>query len=226
MKKLLLFALMAVSTAVFAGKNVKTIHVTPDNATIFVNGNEVGTGSYTYKFNNHTDFIMLKFTAPGYLTRTFKLLKDNPKETIHYKLMQDEALQNSVGSKDGVDMANKWMQITCKKGMTMDKVWRRLMSVAVDNFENVEVRDKDAGWIKTAWKEVTFESGQRVRTRLEMRITGDDESEEGISYKVRLSSEINNDADCYGEECYEKYDRVLRKFYDVLNDLQSSIGSN
>lgn len=226
MKRISFLALAIASTmAMFAAKNVKTIHVVPENATIYVNGNEVGNGSYTYKFDKHTDFVMLKFTAPGYITRTVKLMKDNPKETVAYTLFEDEAFKQSVGSSDGVDIANKWMNITCKKGMTEDKVWRRLLSVAIDNFENVEVRDKAAGWIKTAWKDTNFTCGLTVRTRLEVRIMVGGEDEDELSYKIRISSEIK-DSDCFGDQCYEKYPRVLRKFYDVINDMQSSLGAN
>ena len=226
MKRILFLSLALASTmAMFAAKNVKTIHVVPETATIYINGNEVGNGTYTYKFDRHTDFIMLKFTAPGYITKTVKLMKDNPKETIAYTLYEDEAFKQSVGSSDGVDIANKLMTITCKKGMTEDKVWRRLMSVAVDNFENVEVRDKAAGWIKTAWKDTNFTCGLTVRTRLEVRIMVGGEDENELSYKIRISSEIK-DTDCFGDQCYEKYPRVLRKFYDVINDMQSSLGAN
>lgn len=227
MKKILiLFAFMAVSSvAMGLVKKTKTIHVTPDNATIYINGSEVGTGAYVYKFDMKTDFIIVKFKAPGYIERSVRLLKTDPRQTVSYSLRFDEAMQQSLGSSDGVDMANKWMTVTCKKGMTEDVVWRRLMSVAIDNFENFEVKDKAAGWIKTAWKDTHFESGQTVRTRLEVRIVAGGEDDE-ISYKVRLSSEINIDPDCFGEECFEKYARVLRKYYDVLNDLQNSLGAN
>lgn len=168
MKKILiLFAFVAVSSVVMGlGKNTKTIHVTPDNAAIYINGSEVGTGAYVYKFDRKTDFIIVKFKAPGYIERTVRLLKTDPRQTVSYTLRVDEAMQQSLGSSDGVDMANKWMTVTCKKGMTEDIVWRRLMSVAIDNFENFEVKDKAAGWIKTAWKDTHFESGQTVRTRL------------------------------------------------------------
>lgn len=225
MKRILFLSLALLFTfSVIARTTTKTIHVTPDNAVIYLNGNEVGQGSYTVSFDKHTEFVMLKFVASGYITRTVRLTRDNPKETIEYKLYQDEAYANSYGSGDGVDMANKWMEVTCKKGLTEDQVWRRLMSVAVDNFENVEVRDKAAGWIKTAWKNTAFECGLTVRTRLEVRIAvGLDENE--LTYKIRLSSEIK-ETDCYGEQCFAKYDRILRKFYDVINDVQNSLGSN
>ncbi len=228
MRKILLVTLACVcSVAMFAAKGVKTIHVTPENAKIFINGQEVGNGTYDYKFDKNTDFVVLKFEAPGYITRkNIRLLKDNPKTVVAYTLYEDEALKQSVGSSEGVDIANKFMTITCKKGLKEDQVWRRIMGVATDNFENVEVRDKAAGWIKTAWKNTSFESGQTVRTRLEVRVIigGEDDSE--LSYKIRVSSEIKDDPDCSGDECYEKYPRVLRKFYDVINDLQSSLGAN
>lgn len=226
MKKLLFLSVVLFCAVTLSAKKiVKTVHITPDKATIYLNGSEVGNGTYDIVFPKNADFVVLKFECPGYLTKQVKLMKDNPKSTISYRLREDDAIMNSIGSGEGVDMANKWMQITCKKGMTEDKVWRRLMSVAVDNFENLEVRDKQAGWIKTAWKETTFESGQTVRTRLEVRIVigGDDEE---LSYKIRVSSEIKDEPDCFGEQCYVKYPRVLRKFYDILTDLQNSLGAN
>lgn len=201
----------------------KTIHVTPDNAKIFVDGNEVGNGSYTLKFNQRTDFYMLKFEAPGYLTKQVKLFKNNPNKTIAYKLAKDDFFFNSVGAsgEDGIDVANKWFEVTVKKGMTEDQIWKRLMSIANKNFENVEIRDKSAGWIRTAWSKTTFESGQVCRTRLEIKINTDIEEE--ITYRVKIYSEINNDPDCIGDDCFEKTDRLVKKFIDVVNELQNKL---
>lgn len=201
----------------------KTIHVTPDNAKIFVDGNEVGNGSYTLKFDPRTDFYMLKFEAPGYLTKQVKLFKNNPNKTIAYKLAKDDFFFNSVGAsgEDGIDVANKWFEVTVKKDMTEDQIWKRLMSIANKNFENVEIRDKSAGWIRTAWSKTTFESGQVCRTRLEIKINTDIEEE--ITYRVKIYSEINNDPDCIGDDCFEKTDRLVKKFIDVVNELQNKL---
>ncbi len=65
--------------------------VEPQNAKIFVNGSEVGSGSYTLKFDRRTDFYMLRFEAPGYLDRSVKLYKNNPQNTVSYTLLVDEA---------------------------------------------------------------------------------------------------------------------------------------
>lgn len=216
--------LLVATTCVFA--QTKTIHVTPDKAKIYVDGSEVGNGTYTLKFNRKTDFYVLKFEAPGYITKQVKLFKNNPNKTIAYKMAKDEFYLNSVGpngnasGEEAVDVANKWFDVTVKAGMTEDKIWKRLMSIANKNFENVEIRDKTAGWIRTAWAKTTFES-QVVRTRLEIKLNTDDEDE--ITYRVKIYSEINNDIECTGEDCFEKSDRVLKKYVDVINELQNKL---
>lgn len=201
----------------------KTVYVIPETAKIFYNGHEVGNGSYEVKFSRNEDFVVLKFEAPGYIPRTVKLFKNNPKKTVSYELFVDEAEMNSIGVGEGVDLANKFFSVTVKEGMTEDVVWKRLMNIAVTNFENVEVRDKAAGWIKTAWINSTF-LYQIVRTRLEIQLqfTGEDE----LAYRVRISSEIA-DKDCgTNNQCFTKYDRILKKYEQVISELQTSLGSN
>lgn len=204
-------------------KEKKTVYVTPETAKIYYNGQEVGNGSYTIVFGRDEDFVVLKFEAPGYISRTVKLFKNNPKKTISYELYADEAFNGSMGSDEGVDLANKFFSVTCKKGMTEDIAWKRLMNIAVTNFENVEVRDKAAGWIKTGWVNTTF-TYQIVRTRLEIQVQFTEENE--LSYRVKISSEIA-DKDCgTSNQCFSKYDRILRKYESVISELQTSLGSN
>lgn len=214
----LLLFLVACTTA---SAQKKTIHVVPEEAKIFVDGNEVGNGSYTVKFNRSTDFFMLRFEHTGYITRHVKLMKNNPNKTISYTLEEDEAMLNSVGG-EGMDIANRWFDVTCKKGLTEDVVWKRLMNIAVSHFENVEVRDKAAGWIKTGWRTTVFKH-QVVRTRMEVRLSFSEENE--LSYRARISSEIK-ERDCIGNQCYTQYNRVLKQYETVIQDLQTTIGSN
>ena len=227
MKKLVLFftVLMALMSQTVCGQT-KKIHVTPDKAKIYVDGSEVGNGTYSVKFNNKTDFYMLKFECPGYITKQVKLLKSNPNKTIEYRMDKDDFYFNSVGpsgnavGEDAIDVANKWFEVSVRDGMDEGKIWKKLMSIASKNFENVEIRDKSAGWIRTAWAKTNYDR-QVVRTRLEIKVNTDDDEE--ISYKVKIYSEVNNDIDCSGEDCFEKSDRVLKKYVDVINELQNKL---
>lgn len=223
---LMVLSILSPRLAGFISAQTKTIHVIPDNATIYVDGDEVGNGKYSLRFNNKTDFYVLKFAAPGYITKQVKLYKNNPNKTISYKLFEDEFYRNSVGPTgnsgldEDIDIANKWFDVVCKKGMSEDMIWKRLMNIVTKNFENVEIRDKSAGWIRTAWVK-TYYTNQIARTRLEIKINTDNDEE--ITYRVRISSEINNDLECTGAECFEKSDRVLKKYIEVINELQNKL---
>ena len=222
MKKLLIFGFLLsllVSFEATAAKKI-TINVIPETANIYIDGQMVGAGNYEVKFDKKTDFYVVKVEAPGYLSRTYRLLKSNPKNTVLYTLPIDEAYEASTGSEDGMDLANRWIDITCKKGLSEDVVWKRLISVCTNYFDNIEVRDKSAGWIKTAWKVTRFKN-QTVRTRLEVRMSFTDE--DVLSYRSRLVIQIK-DNECRGENCYKTYDRVLRTDEPLIQELQTSVG--
>ncbi|MCM1050856.1 MAG: hypothetical protein NC349_02750 [Paenibacillus sp.] len=222
-KRIVIMAIMAMlvsfSVPAFGAKKI-TVKTIPENATIFIDGQAVGEGSYTVKFEKDNELYIVTATAPGYIGKRIRLLKSNPQKSMVIRLNEDEAMEASTGSEDGAELANTWMDITCRKGLTEDKVWKRLMNIATSYFSNIEVRDKSAGWIKTSWKPTAF-TYQVVRTRLEIRMSFTDE--DVISYRARIVSEIK-DKDCTGKNCYEQYDRVLKIFQPMIEELQTSVG--
>lgn len=166
-------------------KKIK-INVIPETAKIYIDGQLVGEGTYQVKFEKGVDFYVVKAEAPGYITRTYRLLKSNPKNTVLYVLPEDDAFNSSIGSEDGNDIANRWFEVTCRKDMSEDVVWKRLISVCTNYFDNIEVRDKTAGWIKTQWHTDPLRN-TTVRTRLEVRMQFKDE--DVLAYRVRISVE-------------------------------------
>ena len=129
-------------------------------------------------------------------------------------------MKASFGSEDGSALANTWLDITCRKGLTEDLIWKRLMNVCTSYFDNISVRDKAAGWIKTNWKITKFPK-QLVRTRLEVRMSFI--NEETVSYRARISSQIK-DSDCPNDDCYTAWDRVLNKYEPMIQELQTTVG--
>ena len=197
-----------------------TIHTMPENATIAIDGAEVGNGTYTVKFEKKVDFYMVKVSAPGYLTKSFKLLKSNPNTSVLYKLSPDEAMQSSKGGDDaGMDMANRWFDIICGDGVPDDEIWKRLIQVSLNYFDNIEIRDKEAGWIRTGWKTTTF-TEQLVRTQMEVRVSFN--NGDATSYRVKIISEIKG-KNTPGAQGYTKYDRVLNSFTPLIDELQTSV---
>lgn len=222
-KKLILVITFITCLLVAVNAQKKTVVTYPDNATIFLNGVEVGSGQYTVKFKRSEDFVNVKVQAVGYIDKTFTLLKRQPEKTIYYKLYEDEAYNNSVAASSGVDLANKGFTITCRPGLDAGAVWKRLMSTAIKHFENIEIRDQSAGWIRTAWVNTAY-TYQIVRTRLEIREQFADEGQ--LSYLVIISSEIAPREMGLTDEDFVEYSRVLRIYETIISELQISLGGN
>ncbi|MDE7410839.1 MAG: hypothetical protein K2M94_02245 [Paramuribaculum sp.] len=240
-KKILLLCMSmliaAVTNAGLFAAPKKTIHVIPETAKIYIDGQFVGTGVYSVKFSGGTEYFNIRVEAPGYLTRRYRLLKDNPQKDVTYTLPEDEAIKNTIGytggtsggASDYVDdeitgagLANKWFDVHCKKGLTEDVVWKRLISVCINYFSDLEVRDKSAGWLRSKWSYQPFPN-QVVRTRVEIRMSFSDD--DVLTYKVRLQSEIRDREDG-AKAPFQKFNYLLKKYEELIGELQTTVGSN
>ncbi len=218
MKKLLLLAIALVvslsCSAQLLGK-VKTINVVPDKAKIIMGGAEVGQGSYSLNMGRQ-DYVMLRLTCPGYVDRVVRVYRNDKRNAISFTLEEDESFSASEANSD---LANKYMTVTVREGLTSDVVWKRLILTISDLFPNLEVNDKEAGWIRSAWEVERF-AYVTVRTRIEIKeVMGFDTPR----YRVRLQSEIASNECGTHDECYKAWDRVLKTYIESITDLISSI---
>ena len=194
---------------------VKTISVVPDKAKIIMGGAEVGQGSYSLNMGKQ-DYVMLRLTCPGYVDRVVRVYRNDKRNAITFTLEEDEAFSASEASSD---LANKYMTVTVREGLTSDVVWKRLILTISDLFPNLEVNDKEAGWIRSSWEVERF-AYVTVRTRIEIKeIMGTDTPR----YRVRLQSEIASNECGTHDECFKAWDRVLKTYIDSITDLISSI---
>ena len=217
MKKafLLAIALMVVSLSCSAQGKVKTINVVPDKAKIIMGGAEVGQGSYSLNMGKQ-DYVMLRLTCPGYVDRVVRVYRNDKRNAISFTLEEDESFSASEASSD---LANKYMTVVVREGLTSDVVWKRIILTISDLFPNLEVNDKEAGWVRSAWEVERF-AYVTVRTRIEIKeIMGADTPR----YRVRLQSEIANNECGTHDECFKAWDRVLKTYNQSINDLINSI---
>ena len=194
---------------------VKTISVVPDKAKIIMGGAEVGQGSYSLNMGKQ-DYVMLRLTCPGYVDRVVRVYRNDKRNAITFTLEEDESFSASEASSD---LANKYMTVTVREGLTSDVVWKRLILTISDLFPNLEVNDKEAGWIRSSWEVERF-AYVTVRTRIEIKeIMGSDTPR----YRVRLQSEIASNECGTHDECFKAWDRVLKTYNQSINDLINSI---
>lgn len=198
-------------------KPIKTVVVIPADADIYVNNELVGKGKYDISFENK-DKVLLTFSRVGYETASYYLLKSNTEQTVTYELAVDEAYENSLGGETAAQYANKWVPITGRKNLTSEEIWLRMISIVRENFEQLEKTDKASGWIKT-FPAITPYKASDVRTTLEIApsySTGE------LQYKVRLYFEKRKKGS--GDEGWEKYDRLLKIYKDIIPNLLNSVG--
>jgi hypothetical protein len=223
MKKLALILAAALSFGINANAQgrqreyIKTVLVIPADADILVNNEPVGKGRYDVSFEGR-DKVLLTFSRVGYESATYYLLRSNTEQTVTYQLDKDDAYENSLGGETAAQYANKWVPITVRKSLTEEEVWKRMLSIVREFFEQVEKTDKSSGWIKT-FPAVTPYKSSDVRTTLEIApsyAAGE------LQYKARLSFEKRKKGS--GDEGWEKYDRLLKIYKDVIPNLLNSIG--
>lgn len=219
MKKFLLLAIALVGlslscSAQFGGK-VKTINVVPDKAKIIMGGAEVGQGSYSLNIGRQ-DYVMLRLTCPGYVDRVVRVYRNDKRNSITFTLEEDESFSASEASSD---LANKYMTVNVREGLDGDKIWKRLVLTISELFPNLEINDKESGWIRSSWEVERF-AYVTVRTRIEIKEVMGFETPR---YRVRLQSEIASNECGTHDECFKAWDRVLKTYHQAINDLINSI---
>lgn len=203
-------------------KPIKTIVTVPSDADIYINNNHVAQGSYDISFEN-TDRVQITLEKIGYETATYTLMKNDSRQTITYKLEEDEAYANSYGPGEAeVDFINKWLEIIPRKNMSEDDVWRRMIATISNDeyFEQLDKTDKASGWIRT-FPQIHSYTKSDVRVTLEIK---PDYSTGDLRYKVRLLFEKRKKDS--GEEGWKKYDRGLKKYLKLYDELINSVGEN
>lgn len=219
MKKFLLLTIALVGlslscSAQFGGK-VKTINVVPDKAKIIMGGAEVGQGSYSLNMGRQ-DYVMLRLTCPGYVDRVVRVYRNDKRNAITFTLEEDESFSASEANSD---LANKYMTVNVREGLDEDIVWKRLVLTISELFPNLEVNDKESGWIRSSWEVERF-AYVTVRTRIEIKEVMGFETPR---YRVRLQSEIASNECGTHDECFKAWDRVLKTYHQAINDLINSI---
>ncbi len=219
MKKFLLLTIALVGlslscSAQFGGK-VKTINVVPDKAKIIMGGAEVGQGSYSLNMGRQ-DYVMIRLTCPGYVDRVVRVYRNDKRNAITFTLEEDESFSASEANSD---LANKYMTVNVREGLDEDIVWKRLVLTISELFPNLEVNDKESGWIRSSWEVERF-AYVTVRTRIEIKEVMGFETPR---YRVRLQSEIASNECGTHDECFKAWDRVLKTYHQAINDLINSI---
>lgn len=204
----------------FAGNKKVEISTSEHDAKIYANGKEMGSGAITIIVPSHAQ-ITVEVKKSGFLTKrqVFYNMKEQPKppKAFYFDLQEDDAYEASLK----IDQANVDFAIVVNDKMSVTDAWKLATQIVTDYFDAIEVSDKETSYMRTSWNVQTFRQNT-VRTRFIIKL-GDSEP---LTYKVKLVSEYSGEAgtSVKADEKYHEWDRVLRKYKNIINDFSTRLG--
>jgi hypothetical protein len=209
-----LFFLIA-SLSFGANKKIK-ITCSENDANIYSNGNLVGVGEAVVIVPAYGEVtVMAKKT--GFIDESKTFYNDNshrPPSSYTIILTKDDSYEASSSS----DQAN--VNIEIKTSKSEDVAWRLMTEIITSKFDILEVTDKSTGYLKTGWVTQSFKQNT-VRTMLVVHPSNSNP----LTYKVKIISECSGSSDTSvkADEKFKSWDRILRKYDDLIPELQSRL---
>ncbi len=205
------------------------INTSTEDAKIFVDGKELGKGSYSVKIpeNKCTEIEIKK---ESYITQKLVLCNkmdyQQPEPVYAIKMIEDDAFRESEQS----NIANINFSVEVNPTLSRPEAWQTLASIIQGKFDEIESIDANTIYLRTNWaaKEYRYTDKQTgyslgntiVRTRIIVTSGGTSP----LKYNVKIQSEISipNCANLHpqNDQCFESWPRILRKYNDLINEIQ------
>jgi hypothetical protein len=208
---------MAWSPTVMA--NRVTITTSPQEARIYVNGVLKGKGKIQLNIPRK-ECVTVEVRLEGFVQeiRTYcnKRNEANPHKD-YIQLQADEALTSSTPS----NYVNNETLLSVKSTKTREDAWSYIYSSVLNTFEDIDLNDARAGYLRTAWIGNSFKNNT-VRIRIIIRQTSDDP----LAYKIKFTSEesgkpgtpVNN-----ADGLYKPFNRMLKKYDQFIEELMAKL---
>ena len=199
------------------GKKKVSVSASEQDANIYVNGKLLGKGSALVVVPNNS-CINIQAEKVGYLSYEIEFCnrKGDAKlpKSYFFKMNRDDAYDASVRT----DIANVDIEVTTNLGK--DESWKLINRIVLSYLDVLEITDKDTGYLRTAWELQSF-TQNTIRTRIIVKQS----SERPIAYKIKMVSEQSrrSSISVKSDELFREWDRVLRKYKDLVTEVQSRI---
>lgn len=193
------------------------IRTTPEDASIKVDGRVMGAGDYKLRipYNQCVEVIVEK---AGFVISKKSYCNQEgvepPPVSEHVVLPVDEAFTSSVQS----DQAN--LNFTIETSKPEEDAWKILSQITMNYFDNIELADKETGYMRTSWNLKSFVNNT-IRTRIIVKqadITP-------LKYTIKLVSEYSGrpKTSVKEDESFFSWDRILNTYKDVISEYQSRL---
>lgn len=219
MKKFLLAFLLLV-LFINTKAQVVIVSASEPDAKIIVDGQNLGTGTLKVKVPREL-CVNVKIQKPGFLKyeQTYchkRGMAPVPKKQ-YFDMKKDDAEEASIKT----DQANIDFAIEVNKKLSVNDAWKLTNQIVTDYFDAIEVADKETSYLRTAWSIQSFLQNT-IRTRLVIKLS----KSEPLTFKIKLVSEYsgNSGTSVKADEQFHDWDRVLRKYQNIIGDFSTRLG--
>lgn len=205
------------SYSVFAGKSKVQLSTSETDAEIYIDGKLMGKGNAEVVILSNS-CVTVHIEKIGYLRETItfcnKKHSAKPPKTYYVEMNRDDAYDASIQT----DIAN--IDIELKTSIPEEDAWKLISMIITSYFDVIEVTDRETGYLRTSWVVQTFQQNT-IRTRMIVKL-GDTDP---LTYKIKLVSEESKHpgTSVKSDELYREWDRVLRKYSGIIDELQSRV---
>lgn len=213
---IILFLLVSINYA-----QTVVISTSEPDAKIIVDGQNLGYGTAKIKVRK-SECVNVKIQKVGFLKyeQIFcnkKGLADLPKKQ-YFEMKKDDAEEASIKT----DQANVDFSVTVNPKYDITEAWKLTTQIVTDYFDAIEVSDKETSYLRTAWSIQSFQQNT-IRTRLIIKLANSDP----LTFKVKLVSESSgvSGTSVKADEQFREWDRILRKYQNIINDFSTRLGS-
>jgi hypothetical protein len=219
MKKIITTAilLLFITTVAFAGKKKIQFTTSQTDASVYVDDKFIGKSNVTV-FILKESCVTVRIEKEGFLTYYIEFCNKKTAENLpkkyHIKMDKDDAYAASLK----INNSNNEVKVKARKGK--DASWKLLNQILLSYSDDMEASDKETGYLRTAWQLKTFKQNT-IRTRIIVK----EHSSDPLVFKIKLVSEESNRplTNSKSDEFYTEWNRVLRKYKDVITEIQSRL---
>lgn len=219
--KSILTAIIGVFLISFCNAQKVQISASEPDAQIIVDGQNLGTGTLKIKVPKN-ECVHVKIQKVGFLkyeqTYCNKRGSTEPPKKQYFDMKKDDSWEASVKT----DQANVDFAITVNNKLSASDAWKLTTQIVTDYFDAIEVSDKETSYLRTAWSIQSFQQNT-IRTRLVIKLG----SSSPLTFKIKLVSEFsgNSGTSVKADEQFSEWDRILRKYQNIISDFSTRLAS-
>ena len=197
------------------------ISASEPDAKIIVDGQNLGTGTLKIKVPKET-CVNVKIQKVGFLKYEQiycnKKGGTNPPSKQYFEMKKDDAEEASIKT----DQANVDFAVEVNKKYEILDAWKLTTQIVTDYFDAIEVSDKETSYLRTAWSIQSFQQNT-IRTRLIIKLGNSNP----LTFKIKLVSESSglSGTSVKADEQFRDWDRVLRKYQNIISDFSTRLGN-